>query len=79
MQMKALTSHYELSTSIQFAINAGVDILIFSNNSNSNFDQDIARKVFLIIKKLIKDGKVSKKRIDDSYQRILKLKQTFNN
>jgi beta-N-acetylhexosaminidase len=79
MQMKALTSHYELSTSIQLAINAGVDILIFSNNSNSNFDQDIAGKVFLIIKKLIKDGKVSKKRIDDSYQRILKLKQTLNN
>lgn len=72
MQMKAITDSYSLETTIKRALIAGIDILLFANNST--YDEDIAERAVIIIKNLISDGSISVQRIDKSYDRIMKLK-----
>lgn len=76
MQMHAITKHYPLEDAVLLAINAGVDIMIFSNNISGS-DQRTADKVHAIIRQLVEDKKVSTARIDESYRRIMKLKQSL--
>ncbi|ASQ91432.1 glycoside hydrolase family 3 [Prosthecochloris sp. GSB1] len=73
MQMQAITALYELKTAIRLAIDAGVDILLFANNSA--YDPHIARKAASIIRELVSEGAVTQGRIDSSYRRIMQLKQ----
>ncbi|UZJ41347.1 glycoside hydrolase family 3 protein [Prosthecochloris sp. SCSIO W1101] len=75
MQMKAVSDHYSLETAILQAIDAGVDILLFANNSS--YDPGIARKAISIIHSLVENGTISPARIDSSYQRITTLKQQY--
>lgn len=72
MQMGAIANAYGLKTAIYRAIDAGVDILAFANNSI--FDAEIAVKSVKIIKELIRTQKIGISRIDESYKRITKLK-----
>jgi beta-N-acetylhexosaminidase len=73
MQMGAIANNFGLERAIEMAIHAGVDILLFGNNLV--YDADIAGRAFSIIKKLVAEGKVSKKRIRASYKRIMRLKK----
>ena len=73
MQMNAIRQHYGLETAIEKAILAGVDILVFANNSV--FEEDIASRAIAIITKLVREGKISSWRIDESCERIMKLKE----
>jgi len=73
MQMKAIRAEYGLETAVKKAIQAGVDILSFANNSV--YDAEIVPKTHRIIKKLVKNGEISEARISESYERIKKLKQ----
>lgn len=77
MQMEAIRSFYGLETAIKQAINAGVDILVFGNNSV--YDPDIVPKAVGIIKSLIESGEIQKARIDESYERIQELKKRVKN
>ena len=72
MQMKAISSHYTLETAIYRAITAGVDILTFGNNLH--YDESIAAKATAIIKGLVSRGTIAEERIEQSYQRIRRLK-----
>ena len=74
MQMQAIAAHYDLETAIGLAIGAGVDILLFANNSV--YDPDIAEKAVAIVRELVRKGSVKPERIDRSYRRIMKLKQS---
>lgn len=74
MQMHAITKHYGLEKSIKLSIQAGVDVLIFSNNIQGSENRTVDT-VHDIIKKLIKSGDLTEARIDESYRRILKLKR----
>jgi beta-N-acetylhexosaminidase len=74
MHMGAIAQHYGLEIAIEKAINAGVDILMFSNNSRDFYDAKAATKAIAIIKKLLKEGKITEAQIDKSYQKIIKLK-----
>lgn len=76
MQMGAIAEEYGLESAIFRAIDAGVDILAFANNST--FDAAIAIKAAEIIKRLIKTKKISFERIDISYNRIMNLKKGVN-
>ncbi len=76
MQMGAIAKEYGLESAIFRAIEAGVDILAFANNST--FDAAIAIKASEIIKRLIKTKKISSGRIDISYNRIMNLKRGVN-
>ncbi|HMV07710.1 MAG TPA: glycoside hydrolase family 3 N-terminal domain-containing protein [Cyclobacteriaceae bacterium] len=77
MQMHAITKHYGLEEAIRMAINAGVDILTFSNNISGSQERTVD-KVHEIIKKFVVDGTISKARIDQSYKRIMNLKRQLN-
>lgn len=72
MQMKAITEHYGLEIAVERCLQAGVDIIMFSNNSAH--DPDITLKVNSIIKKFIYEGKITRERLLESYNRIKKLK-----
>jgi len=75
MQMKAIADHYELESAIQLAINAGVDLLLFGNNAS--YDPAIASKATEIIRSLLQKKIITPERIDQSYQRIMELKNRY--
>lgn len=77
MQMGAIIDNYGFEESIIKAINSGCDLLIFSNN-NREYDEDIAEKVVNIIKNAVKENKITEQKINDSYNRIKKLKQNYS-
>ncbi|MBR5643165.1 MAG: glycoside hydrolase family 3 protein [Salinivirgaceae bacterium] len=74
MMMNAVSKFYGLEDAICLAINAGVDVLIFSNNIDT-YNPDIVKDAVNIIVRLVGDGKISKDRIDQSYQRIMEAKK----
>ena len=73
MNMKAISDHYGLEQSLELAINAGVDILMFGNNVV--FNENIASEAMNIIEELVGNGKILEDRIDESYRRIMKMKE----
>jgi len=78
MQMKAISDNYGIEKSIIKAINSGCDILLFSNNAQSKYDENLPYEVQQIIYKAVKDGKISEERIAESYNRIISLKKDFS-
>jgi beta-N-acetylhexosaminidase len=73
MQMHAITKQYGMEEAIKLAIHAGVDILCFSNNIMGSEVRTVD-KVHEIIRKLVENETISKERIDESFERIMKLK-----
>lgn len=73
MQMKAIADHYGFETALQLTIDAGVDILAIGNNATV-FDAGVAARAVAAIKQWVEQGKLSAARIDQSYQRIMRLK-----
>jgi beta-N-acetylhexosaminidase len=71
--MKAIAARYGLETVIRQAILAGVDILLFANNSV--YEEDIAARAAETIRALVEKGDIPRERIDASYGRIMKLKE----
>ncbi|MFK7948119.1 MAG: glycoside hydrolase family 3 protein [Saprospiraceae bacterium] len=77
MHMGAIVQHYGLEVAIEKAINAGVDILMFSNNSREFYDAKAAEKAVETIKKLLEEGKITEAQIDNSYEKIMSLKESL--
>ncbi|MBI5302183.1 MAG: glycoside hydrolase family 3 protein [Chloroflexi bacterium] len=73
MQMGAIAQKYGFENAVQLAIDAGVDILAFANNSLF-FDENIATRAFTVVQRLVREGKVSRARIEQSYTRVMRLK-----
>ncbi|MDR3346996.1 MAG: hypothetical protein LBN32_00120 [Helicobacteraceae bacterium] len=73
LQMGAIAKHYDLNQTVILAINAGNDILLFSNV----FDPDPALpvKVKEIVLEAIKAGIIPIGRIKEAYNRIIALKK----
>ena len=74
MQMGAITKYYGLEEAVTLSINAGVDVLLFSNNQLYK-DQVSPEKVISIIEEGVRDGEISLLRINESYRRIQDLKK----
>ncbi len=72
MQMKAISDNYSLEDSIITAINAGNDILIFGNNIR--YSKNIVQKFNDIVFNAVQEGKISQDRIEESYNKIMKIK-----
>src|SRR5436190_5653144 len=74
MQMQAITNQYGLEEAIRLAINAGIDVLCFANNVPGSKERtpDV---VHSIIRKLVDSGKIKPERINEAFNRIIKLKQ----
>lgn len=77
MQMHAITKHYGLEEAIRLTILAGVDIMTFSNNIAGS-DQRTVDKVHAIIRSMVESGAISKERIDQSFKRVMKLKEQLS-
>ncbi|MBL7727233.1 MAG: glycoside hydrolase family 3 protein, partial [Dinghuibacter sp.] len=75
MQMEAISKQYGFEESIELAINAGVDVLMFSNNIRGAGNRTPS-EVHAIIKKLVQKGKIGLERIEESWQRIMQLKRS---
>jgi len=73
MQMKAISEQYSLEQSIFKAMEAGVDVLMFSNNI-PGVNAYEPNNIHAIIKKLVADGKIPMARINASYKRVMELK-----
>ncbi|HPR33678.1 MAG TPA: glycoside hydrolase family 3 N-terminal domain-containing protein, partial [Prolixibacteraceae bacterium] len=73
MEMKAIADHYGLETAIEKSIQAGCDILLFSNNI-SGYHPDIVPEIISIILRLVENGSITEERIRQSYDRIIELK-----
>ncbi len=77
MQMHAISKQYSIEETVKRAINAGIDILCFSNNI-PNSEERAADKVLEIIRQAVVKGEISEKRINESYKRIMALKAKLN-
>lgn len=75
MQMEAIRSFYGLETAITKAINAGVDIVVFGNNSV--YWPDVVPQAVEIIKQKVEAGEIPKEQIHESYNRIMKAKESL--
>lgn len=76
MQMHAITRHYGLEQAIALAINAGIDVMTFSNNIDQSEERTVD-KVHRVIKELVRSGKIPAERIQESYRRIMALKRQY--
>jgi beta-N-acetylhexosaminidase len=74
MQMHAISKNYGFEKSIELAINAGVDIIMFGNNVSPKDKPITASEVHAKIKQMVMDGKISRERINEAYTRIMTLK-----
>jgi beta-N-acetylhexosaminidase len=75
MQMGAISDYYGFEAAIEKAIEAGVDILAFANNSV--YEEDVVDRAVALVKQLVKEGTISEARIDASYRRIQRLKEAL--
>ena len=73
LEMKAISDHYGLETSVPAAVEAGIDVLCFGNNLS--YDPDIAPKAIDILVRAVGSGRLSEDRIDASHQRVQALKR----
>ncbi|WP_421874575.1 glycoside hydrolase family 3 protein [Marinoscillum sp.] len=74
MQMKAISAQYGLEEGIKMAVLAGVDVLLFANNV-PDYELVTAQQIHAIVKNLVKNGDISRDRIEQSYRRIITLKK----
>ena len=74
MQMAAIRAHYGFETAIQKTIEAGVDIIAIGNNLV--YEEDIVARTVSLITRLVESGVLSEARIDESYRRIQRLKDS---
>jgi len=76
LQMEAITKHYSLEQTIELAILAGVDILLFCNNVPGSEERKV-ENIHQIITQLVKSGKIPEARINESYKRIMDWKKSL--
>lgn len=75
--MKAIRDNYSLRDIIVNSINSGINILLFSNNIESK-DKNLPKKIRKIIKKEIELGNIKIEDINNSYQKIIRLKRRLS-
>jgi len=76
MQMGAISKYYGFEESIKMALLAGVDILMFSNNI-AGANQYEAENIHTTIKNMVLSSQIPMSRIEESYNRIMKMKSTL--
>ena len=74
--MGAIRKNYSLREIVVNSINAGVNILMFSNNIEID-DDDISTKIKKIIKEELLLGNIKIQDINNSYNKIMKLKNNL--
>jgi beta-N-acetylhexosaminidase len=73
LQMGAIREHYGFEEAVAMALDAGVDLLVFGNNSV--YDPEIGSRAVEVIVRLVSAGTIPRERIEASWSRIMKLKK----
>jgi beta-N-acetylhexosaminidase len=73
MEMGAVAHEYSIEERVIKAINAGTDVIVFSNVGSH--DPDLGAKIHAIIVDAVADGRISKLRIEQAYGKIKLLKR----
>lgn len=76
LQMGAIIKRYELEEIIIAAINAGCDILQFSDPLD--IDQNLPLRISEIVLQAIESGQIDPQRIHESYARIIDIKSRLS-
>lgn len=76
VQMGAIIQNYGFAEALILAVNAGCNILALANNGET-YSEDLAFTAHKILMDAVKTGKIPVENINDSYQRIMQLKQRF--
>lgn len=75
LQMKAISDRYELKEVVKLALNAGVDILLFSNNIEYN--PELPLEINEAVKELLAEGEITIFQLYKAYNRIMRVKQEY--
>ncbi len=73
LEMGAVARAYSLEERVIMAVNAGTDLLVYSNVKTR--DSDMGARIHAIIAQAVKDGRIKRARIEEAYGRILLLKR----
>lgn len=76
MNMKAIVDYYGFDDAIVRGVQAGLDVLLYTTNIDAA-GASLARHVVSLIEQKVKDGIIDAARIDQSYNRIIALKQRY--
>lgn len=76
MEMGAIQETFGTKEAIEKAINAGCDVLVFSNNITT-YNPHIVAEAIEIILGLVDEGRIRKERIRRSYDRIMAIKESL--
>lgn len=72
MQMRAITDLFKLDRAFELAILAGVDVIAVANNVT--YSGAVADRFISTVRKMLEAGTISEDRIEQSFQRIMRLK-----
>ena len=73
--MGAIINRFGLEEACLLAVEAGVDILLASNNSPEGYDPDLFERIFEAIYRAVERRRLSKKMLEESNARIRTLKE----
>ncbi|MDR2813090.1 MAG: hypothetical protein LBB79_00315 [Prevotellaceae bacterium] len=73
MAMGAIVDSYSFEAALEVAINAGIDMLVLSNNGKS-YDAQLAQKAVDAIYAAVRQGRISEKRISEAYKNVAAIK-----
>lgn len=77
MNMKAISENFGEGESVARAINAGVDVVLMPVTLRNKEDIEKLKRLIGYIKGLIASGEISEERINESVERIFKLKEKY--
>ncbi len=75
LYMAAIVQHYSYETALEKALNAGVDLLVLANDKQ--YSADIAPRTIELLKNMVESGRISRARIDQACDRIMRLKARY--
>jgi len=73
--MGAIVKKFSFEDACRMAVQAGVDVLLASNNSPEGYDSNLPFRMFSTIHRAVQKGEISPERIRESYRRIMELKK----
>jgi len=74
LQMQAIADHYSMEEALRLTFNAGADMVIYGNQLGFT----TAPEVIDCIEHLVLDKKITMERLDEAYNRVLRLKQQIS-
>jgi beta-N-acetylhexosaminidase len=73
LYMQAILNQYSITTALELAINAGADLICVGNNISTGFEADRPFRLVEMIVNLVKEGRISWERLQQSHERIMRL------